>query len=105
MESPKGLVACQLSDIECWPGSDSFVKSAKLSFIADLAPLARDVYTVRYAAQATADKGPTTDLVVKKSTDSVEIITKLLGVKLLLVRGIERYRQSQLFLGAPPETA
>jgi len=84
LEGPKGPVACQLSNVECWPGSNTFVKSAKLSFIADLAPLARDVYTIRYAAQATDEKGPATDLVVKKSTDGVEITTKLFGVKLLL---------------------
>lgn len=47
LDGPRGAVPVQLSQIEQWPGTD-WVKSAKLSFIANLAPLAIDDYTVRY---------------------------------------------------------
>ena len=46
LTGPRGPVAVQLSDVECWPGT-ACVKSARLSFIADLAPLATNRYTLR----------------------------------------------------------
>ncbi len=38
LSGPKGSVPCQLSDVMFWPGSETLVKTAKLSFIVDLAP-------------------------------------------------------------------
>ena len=40
LTGPRGPVAVQLSDVECWPGT-ACVKSARLSFIADLHPWPR----------------------------------------------------------------
>jgi len=39
LAGPQGPLPVQLSQIESWPGTE-WVKSARLSFIADLAPLA-----------------------------------------------------------------
>src|SRR3972149_5029747 len=61
LTGPKGPVPVQLSEIELWPGSQS-VKSAKLSFIANLAPLATDTYTVTYGDKPAADRPKATDL-------------------------------------------
>jgi len=89
VDGPKGPVACQLSEVQFWPGSKTFVKSAKLSFIVDLKPLARDTYRVRYSARPSIGKMPTTDLSIKKGGDSVEVTTSRFGAKLLL--GRKRY--------------
>jgi len=86
LQGPKGPVACQLSDITYWAGSRTLVKSAKLSFIADLAPLATDTYTVRYGRQPVTAGSPKTDLMVKPGKDSVEISTSRFGARLLLGR-------------------
>jgi len=94
---PEGEVACQLSDIKFWPGSRTFVKAAMLSFVVDLAPLAEDSYTVRYGT--TAVKGPKSDLVVKKTADSVELGTTLFGARLLL--GEKTYRKPVAAKQAP----
>jgi len=94
---PAGPVACQLSDVTFWPGSKTFVKSAKLSFIVDLKPLARNTYTVRYGPRpATA---PKSDLVVKPNRDHVEITTSGVGVKLLL--GKKTYRTPEKASSVP----
>ena len=77
---PRGPVPVQLSDVEYWPGTQ-WVRSAKLSFIADLPPLARDTYTVRYGDQP-ADR-PVTDLEVVGGKDQVRLSTSKCGLRLL----------------------
>jgi len=81
LHGPKGQMPCQLSDVTFWPGSTTMVKTAKLSFITDLAPLANDTYTVSYAAKPV--KAPKTDLAVKPGKNQVEITTGGFGVRIL----------------------
>ena len=73
----------QLSDVELWPGTQS-VKAAKLSFIADLAPLAADTYTVRYSDRPATGAPLATDLKVVQAKGQVEITTGQFGARLLL---------------------
>jgi len=83
LTGPKGPVPVQLSQIECWPGT-KWVKSAKLSLIVDLAPLAKDTYTVRYGAAPAGPSGPATDLRVTRGEGQVEIATSRFGARFLL---------------------
>ncbi|HEY3415833.1 MAG TPA: hypothetical protein VGM23_03020, partial [Armatimonadota bacterium] len=78
---PRSAVPVQLSEVEYWPGTP-WVKSGKLSFIASLAPLTTDTYTVRFGEKP-ADP-LVTDLQVTPGKDQVEITTKGFGVRLLL---------------------
>ena len=57
LAGPRRPVPVQLSEIELWPGSQR-VKSAKLSFVADLAPLATDTYSVSYDNPPGLDSTP-----------------------------------------------
>ena len=66
-------VPVQLSHITCWPRSRS-VKSATLTFLADLAPLATAVYTVRYGKDATA-QAPKTDLEIARTPGMITMTT------------------------------
>ena len=58
LTGPQGPLPVQLSQVELWPATRwgelrskaPSVKSARLSFVADLRPLATDTYTVRYAS-------------------------------------------------------
>ncbi|MHB9023916.1 MAG: hypothetical protein ACYC7E_07020 [Armatimonadota bacterium] len=51
LKGPRGnRIPAQLSDAAYWPGT-KFVKTARLSFIADLKPLAVDTYTAQLSAQ------------------------------------------------------
>jgi len=83
LTGPRGPVPVQLSEIEFWPGS-RWVKSAKLSFIANLAPLATDTYTVRYGGKPVAGRPRATDLTVTPGDGQVEITTRGFGARLLL---------------------
>ncbi len=83
LTGPRGPVPVQLSEVELWPGTET-VKSAKLSFIADLAPLATHTYLVRYGQPPSADETPATDLKVAPTQDQVEITTTQFGARLLL---------------------
>jgi hypothetical protein len=83
LTGPRGPVGVQLADVEYWPGTQS-VKLAKLSFLADLALLARDNYTVRYSDQARAADQPASDLKVVADKEQVEITTGQFGARLLL---------------------
>ncbi|NUQ65468.1 MAG: hypothetical protein HUU20_23620, partial [Pirellulales bacterium] len=83
LSGPRGPVPMQLSEIEFWPGTQS-VKSAKLLFIANLAPLAQDTYTVSYGGQPAAPRPDSPDLKVAPEKDHVEITTNRFGAKLLL---------------------
>ncbi|MBL7039513.1 MAG: hypothetical protein ISR77_12840 [Pirellulaceae bacterium] len=95
---PRGAVPVQLSEIECWPGAD-WVKSAKLSFIADLSPLATDNYTVRYDTKPLALPKLATDLTVTPEKEQVEITTGQFGVRLL--QGEKKYREPALSADVP----
>jgi len=90
MVGPRGAVPVQLSEIECWPETD-WVKSAKLSFIADLSPLAKDNYTVRYDTKPVAPSKLATDLTVTSGDEQVEITTGEFGVRLL--QGDKKYHE------------
>ncbi len=81
LTGPRGAMPVQLSEIEYWPGTQ-WVKSGRLSFITDLAPLAGDTYTVRYSDQPVT--APATDLRVTPAADQVEIVTSQFGARLLL---------------------
>ena len=88
LSGPSGRVPVQLSEIDRWPGT-RWVKSAKLSFIANLSPLARDNYTVRYDVEPVAEAKPSTDLTVTPGTGQVEFSTGQFGVRLL--QGEKKY--------------
>ena len=98
LTGPRGPVPAQLSQIELWPGTH-WVKSAKLSFIANLSPLATDTYTVRYGARPVAPSGPATDLTVTPGKGQVEITTRRFGVRLL--QGEKTYRKPAPATDAP----
>ena len=83
LTGPRGPVPVQLSEVELWPGTQS-VKTAKLSFLADLAPLATDTYTVQEGNKPTAPPPNAADLLVKPGKDQVEITTGQFGARLLL---------------------
>ncbi len=85
LTDPRGEpLPMQLSQVEFWPGTQS-VKAAKLSFVADLAPLAADTYTVRYAQeQEPRDPPPATDLTVRVGQNEVTLATDQFGLRLLL---------------------
>ncbi len=84
LSGPLGqAVPVQLSDVELWPRTQT-VKTARLSFVTDLDPLAVDAYTVAYAAAPPAAMGPGTDLEVLRLRDQVRITTGQFGARLLL---------------------
>ncbi len=83
LTGPQGPVPVQLTEVEYWPGTQ-MVKTAKVAFIADLAPLATDTYTVTYDPSPRAAKEPATDLTVTPGEGQVEITTKQFGARLLL---------------------
>ncbi len=61
LKGPRGPLSAQLTDIAYWPDNKT-VKTARLWFIADLAPLAKDTYTLSYSTTPAAK--PQTDLKV-----------------------------------------
>jgi len=89
---PRGPAPVQVTDVARWGGSSS-VKSARLSFIADLAPLAADTYTVQYGPKPNKTPQPPTDLKVTANPRKgyVDLVTSRFGVRLLL--GKKRYRK------------
>jgi len=87
---PKGPVPVQVTDVVRWAGSTS-VKSANVSFIADLAPLATDPYTVQYGPKPSKTPQPETDLKVTHEKGYVDFVTSKFGVRLLL--GKKKYRK------------
>jgi len=98
LTGPKGPVPVQVSDVERWRGSVT-VKSAKLSFIADLAPLATDTYTVQYGPKPSKTPQPETDLKVIRGKGYVDLVTSQFGVRLLL--GTKKYRKPTRSSKAP----
>ncbi|MHB9023898.1 MAG: hypothetical protein ACYC7E_06930 [Armatimonadota bacterium] len=83
LTGPQGAVPVQLSEITYWPGG-RWVKSAKLSYIASLSPLAADLYTVRYGKKPVPPNPNATDLQVVAGKEQVEITTKQFGARLPL---------------------
>ncbi|TVS20757.1 MAG: hypothetical protein EA424_02365, partial [Planctomycetaceae bacterium] len=83
MTGPDGPMAVQLTDIDRWPGTDT-VRSARLWLVADLAPLAENVYTVSYGSERVASPAPAGDLAVSANPQSVELTTSRFGARLRL---------------------
>lgn len=88
LAGPNGAVPAQLADIVYWPGTTS-VKSAKLYFIANLAPLATDTYVARYGKKPVAP--PATDVAVITGNEQVEMAATGFGARVLL--GAKTYAQ------------
>jgi len=86
LRGPDGPVPVQLSDVEYWPGSRT-VKSARLWLVADLAPLAENVYTVHYGPEAMRTAARRGDLTVKAAPQQVEMTTSRFGARLRLGEG------------------
>jgi len=91
LKGPKGRLPCQLTDVQNWPDS-TFVKTATLWFIADVAKLARNEYVLSYSdPKIPAPAAPIGDPKVAQGAESVEITTKYFGVRLLM--GKKTYRR------------
>ena len=77
----------QLLDVQLWPGTE-FVKSARLAFVADLAPLETKTYTFYYYPSPPPIGGVAvanpTDLKITKGEGSVELSTSKFAVRMLL---------------------
>ena len=82
LRGPNGPVPCQLSPVELWPNSPH-VKRARLSFVVDLAPLAKDAYVLSYGPKPVETGRGKPDLAVSPGKDFVEITTSRFGVRLL----------------------
>lgn len=83
LHGPNGPQPVQLSDVEYWPTTRT-IKSATLWLVADLAPLAKNEYAVRYQAMPSKGQGIPGDLVVKATADQVEMSTSRCGARLRL---------------------
>lgn len=84
LAGPDGrLVPVQFTEAEYWPGAES-VRTAKLCFIADLAPLAEDSYVARMDRQSDGGERQESDLKVTEGPGQVEITTAQFGARLLL---------------------
>ena len=83
LDGPKGPVPVQLWRVEHWPGT-TWVKSARLSFVADLARLATDTYTVHYGPTPATPAAPATDLEVTRDKEQVAFTTATFGIRLLV---------------------
>ncbi|MHB9025794.1 MAG: hypothetical protein ACYC7E_16775 [Armatimonadota bacterium] len=80
LTGPAGAVPAQLTQVAYWPET-AFVKSARLTFFADLAPLAQDAYVVRFGTRAAAP--PATDLRVTTTPTAATLRTGKFGITLL----------------------
>jgi len=87
LDGPGGPVPVQVSGVTFWPGTQ-MVRSAVLWFVADLAPLAEDAYTVHYAPTPVAI-AVTGDLATSVTADQFEMTTSRFGARLRL--GAEVY--------------
>ena len=86
---PRGPVPVQASEVTFWPGSAVFVRTARLSFVVDLTPLAKDTYTVQFGVKAAETEQPATDLTVTREEGAAEFATSGFGVRLL--EGAKQY--------------
>jgi hypothetical protein len=102
LRGPRGPVACQLSSVQAWPGTD-FVKGAKLSFVVDLAALAREAYVLSFGKRPIKRKAAQTDLKVSPGKGTVELSTSRFGVRLLL--GEKKYAPPAPASAAPSPVA
>ncbi|MHB9023899.1 MAG: hypothetical protein ACYC7E_06935 [Armatimonadota bacterium] len=82
LTGPNGPVPVQLTQVEYWARTP-FVKTARVSFLAGLAPLAEDAYVLRFAKTATPSALPTTDLQVTTTANTVTLRTGKFGITLL----------------------
>jgi len=82
LTGPKGPVPVQLSEVEYWPDS-KWIKSARLSFMADLDPLSTATYTVRYDKEPAAGPVPASDLRVTRGDGVVEVSSGRNAIRLL----------------------
>ena len=83
LKGPNAPMPVQLSDIVYWPGSKT-VKSATLWLVADLAPLATNVYTVRYGETAGEARHGDLRVTVSDKDKQVEMTTSRFGARLRL---------------------
>ncbi|MHB9024606.1 MAG: hypothetical protein ACYC7E_10585 [Armatimonadota bacterium] len=105
LTGPRGPAPVQLSQVQYWPGTQ-YVKSARLSFIAGLAPLSTDTYTVRYDSGEKRGQAPISektpeigasprfsDLRITPGKGWVELRTSKFGIRLL--HGAQQYTTTQ----------
>jgi hypothetical protein len=83
LTGPTGPLPVQLTQVERWPDTP-FVKSAMVAFVVeDLAPLAEHTYTLTYGPAA-APNPFAGDLKITRGETTLEAVTSLGGVRLLL---------------------
>ncbi|MFH1265551.1 MAG: hypothetical protein ABIK89_07460, partial [Planctomycetota bacterium] len=102
LRGPEGPEPVQLSDVAYWPATRT-VKSAMLWLVADLAPLAANVYTVGYQAAPSEGPGVRGDLAVTANDAEVEMSTSRFGARLRL--GGETYAEPRPAAEAPGPVA
>lgn len=83
LSGPDGPVACQLSDVEFWPET-ACVKSARLWFVTDLAPLERRAYVAAFGPEPADAPPPEEDFALERTADSVKFTSSGFGVHLRL---------------------
>lgn len=98
LNGPDGPMAVQLTDIRRWPGTDS-VRSARLWLVADLAPLAENVYTVHYGPAGSSGPAMIGDFKVVAGAAQVELLIQP-EHELVLPAGARHRRQRD---PRPPE--
>jgi len=89
LSGPDGPLACQLSALEKWPGTE-FVKSLKLSFVVErLASRTTREYVVSFGEVDSEVAQPAADLNVSAKQGTVEIRTSRFGI--LLTTGKQEF--------------
>ncbi|MHB9132640.1 MAG: hypothetical protein ACYDBB_16345 [Armatimonadota bacterium] len=81
LTGPHGPVPVQLTGVIYWPGTP-WVKTARIAFITDLAPLATDTYTLHYAT-APGQVRAASDLQVETRANMLVLTTSKFGIQLL----------------------
>ncbi|MHB9025178.1 MAG: hypothetical protein ACYC7E_13565 [Armatimonadota bacterium] len=90
LAGPRGGQPVQLTNVVYWPKT-SFVKTARVAFLADLAPLAEQRYILRFGSTPTPLPAATSDLQVTTTASTVTLRTGKFGISLL--RGEASYPQ------------
>jgi len=80
---PEGPVACQLSDVEYWPGK-THVKSGKVWFVSGLSKLETKTFRLQYGSKPAEGKAPAADLKATRNDASLKLATSRFGVRLML---------------------
>jgi len=83
LRGPEGAVACQLSDVQLWPGTP-FLKTGTLWFMTSLKPLERREYRVEWAGKPAPGAGPSEDLKLVRNASMAQFETSRFGVRLRL---------------------